>query len=238
MLTATINGRYTLKMPRHLAEWDAHANWERARFLDMERHLMGRDVLFDVGSEHGQISAVYASFVGGGNMCLIEPSAEFWPGIRAIWEANGISPPRRTWAGFVGAWDHGDPLPNDGPWPACSNGDVLDRGMPYRYLHEPSHVQVVPAARLDSLVFGWDVAPTAITVDVEGAELEVMKGAGATLAEHRPMVWLSVHPDLLLRDYGADVGELWAFMGDLDYHRDELGYDHELHVRFTPKERL
>ena len=42
----------------------------------------------------------------------------------------------------------------------------------------------VPCGRLDDLLAG--VAPTFLKLDIEGAELEALKGAAGILAQHRP----------------------------------------------------
>jgi FkbM family methyltransferase len=60
----------------------------------------------------------------------------------------------------------------------------------------------VPSIRLDDL----RLAPAFVKIDVEGFELQVLKGLSATLAEHRPIV-------LLERSDGCEVTELLAAMG-------------------------
>ena len=127
--------RWTYWVPDSIADWDAPSHWERERLASMEEHLKPGMVLYDVGTEHGWLSAVYGGFVGYENMVLIEPSPEFWPNIRKIWECNGFPEPLAAFQGFIG--DQADPL---GPgveaesiWPACSVGPECG-AMAYRYL--------------------------------------------------------------------------------------------------------
>jgi FkbM family methyltransferase len=62
------------------------------------------------------------------------------------------------------------------------------------------------------------VSPNVIKIDVEGAELSVLKGARATLAGARPHVLLSTHSESL-RD------ECLAFLADLDFSCTVIGPD-------------
>jgi hypothetical protein len=94
--------KYRVKVPEFLEErWIP--DWEAERFASMRANLKEGDTLFDVGAEAGWISAIYAQFVGGGNMVLVEPCAELWPSIKATWEANELGIPRLTACGFFGA---------------------------------------------------------------------------------------------------------------------------------------
>jgi hypothetical protein len=46
-------------------------------------------------------------------------------------------------------------------------------------------------------------------------------------------VWVSVHPDMMLRDYGTEAEELHAFMADHGYTGEHLATDHEQHWFFS-----
>ena len=51
----------------------------------------------------------------------------------------------------------------------------------------------VPMVTIDSYCASHDVAPSAIKVDVEGAELLLLAGASRVLREHRPAIILELH---------------------------------------------
>ena len=57
---------------------------------------------------------------------------------------------------------------------------------------------------MDAYIVETGVVPTVMKVDVEGFELEVMEGARKCLAEHRPRLWLELHPSYL-----AAQGKRW-----------------------------
>ena len=125
----------------------------------------------------------------------------------------------------------------DRPWPDCSVGYVeADEcpAMAYRYIGDDGEI---PTTTIDQIVTSTKRPPDAITVDVEGFEIAVMRGAEMTLLKHRPLVWISVHPDLMERAGWPDVQELFDFMTGLGYGREYLGTDHEQHHLFVPLER-
>lgn len=238
MKPACWNGEHHLWLPDHIADWDATSSWERSRFASMQAHLTPDMVLFDVGAEHGSISAVYASWVK--TMVLFEPSPDFWPNIRMTWEANGLPHPAGWFVGLVGDDDHPDPdVDYDdreiNGWPACAWSDVETPAMPYRYAHNDKHAAVTRRTSIDRWVAEHHLVPDAITIDVEGAEGDVLNGARWTLETVRPLVWVSIHPDLMERDYPHHTPQsIRERMRSLGYRDELLGIDHEEHWAFWP----
>lgn len=76
----------------------------------------------------------------------------------------------------------------------------------------------VPTVSLDEFCSASGAEPDLLKVDVEGAELKVLRGASRLLERHRPRIFLSLHPGLL-RCAGENVEELRAA---LSAHRYEL----------------
>lgn len=240
------NGEHSLMLPDHVADWDATADWERVRFASMQERLTTDMVLFDVGTEHGSLSAVYARWCKA--MVLFEPNPEFWPNIRMTWEANDLPMPLGCFVGLVG--DFGNPTTSvvggsqaiadydadmiDG-WPACAWADIETPAMAYRYLHNEKHAATTARTTLDEWVNRYSIEPDAITIDVEGAELEVLRGALDILTVDRPLVWVSVHPDLMARDYNTSPERLESWMSICDYTGTHLGTDHEQHWLYEPR---
>jgi FkbM family methyltransferase len=77
----------------------------------------------------------------------------------------------------------------------------------------------VTMRRVDSIVEELKLTPTVLKIDVEGFELEVLKGAEGTLANHNCALFIEVHPYQLklsggsedsLRELLADHGYVWT----------------------------
>lgn len=58
--------------------------------------------------------------------------------------------------------------------------------------------------------------PTVVKVDVEGGELAVLRGMETLLAEHRPEIFVEVHPQRIARLGGSDEA-LIGLLRDADY---------------------
>lgn len=226
---------YELWLNEPLASWDVFAVWERERIESMRTHLKKGDILFDIGTESGWCNLIYALMVGPENMVLIEPTPEFWPNIKALWEKNypGIRPLACLSAlvsdKTTNAYSPSVILPKN-MWPRESQGDIIDRNS-YKYIAQDG--DTVPQITIDDYVATTRNIPTALTMDTEGAELLILKGAESTLRAYSPKVWVSEHDDLAKRDYNVEPDDIPNFMKRLGYKREVLATDHERHVFYT-----
>lgn len=132
MAWINVCGRWPLLVPKHRVGrgelWDW---WEWPRMASMRANLRPGMVLWDVGTEQGDQSALWAKWVAGstepeietrngvgeviwesprgpeGGIVLIEANPMVWGNIRAIWEANEITDPLYWWVGFAGEVEQG-----------------------------------------------------------------------------------------------------------------------------------
>lgn len=78
-------------------------------------------------------------------------------------------------------------------------------------------VESVPCHRVDDLVAeGQLPPPNLVKIDVEGFELQVLRGMRNVLAEHRPLVFLELHPRRLSR-FGGSPEDFHEFLAASDY---------------------
>lgn len=223
-----LKGRYQIWIPEPLASWDVYEYWEREQVDSMLSLLSPGDRLFDVGSEMGWQSVVYASIVGGENMVLIEPSEVFWPLLQTMWRMNEVKQPQAFVHALAGRKTEGAMVERE--WPSVSYGPISEDRWAYRYLHVNKDL---PIMALDDLAAAVG-SPKAITIDVEGAELEVLRGAETVLRRDRPLVWVSASSDLAEQNYGNTFDDLLAFMHEREYCEVFVARDHEEHWLFEP----
>lgn len=242
MREVLLNGRWPLVLPSHRAdrsEWTTPPYWEPERLNAMYNDIEPGDVIFDIGAEEGDMTALFASWSApSGGVVPFEPSPRVWPNIRAIWDANRLRPPLGIWVGFAGnetrlpspkmTWDGGL---RQG-WPESAYGPVIsDHGFAHLW-ERPD----IPAIRLDDYAQRFGIFPTVLTMDVEGSELEVLKGAFELLHHRRPLVYASVHPDFMNQMYNHTPEDLLVYMEGHGYTADLLAIDHEHHYRFSHPE--
>lgn len=254
MQLTKINGQYDLWLPEHRAsrpEWKLeNGGWEAARIdtmlerISLFKHRKQRQpIVFDVGTEEGDISALIAKYTKA-PMVLFEPNHRVWSCIRAIWTANYLEDPLDFFSGFLGSEGKAGPMTEWGSIKWSESELMPDHG--FKALHE--QYPDVPVARLDDWCKGTGIYPDVITMDVEGSEFEVIRGAEKTLREKRPVIFMSVHPEFMYESYRNEgiwkerygerqhVVHMLRFIDELGYTHRCIEYDyHELHMVFEPK---
>ncbi|WP_296810905.1 FkbM family methyltransferase [Thiocapsa sp.] len=144
------------------------------------------DVVYDIGAHIGYYTLAAAGHVGSeGMVYAFEPLPLNQRFLTGHLQANAVSNVRLVGA-CVGAapgtarFDRGQ---------GSGRGRLSDHG--------PLEVTVVT---LDDVLQAGDIRPpTLLKIDVEGAEYDVLQGAGALLQRHRPSILLSVHSEHLRR---------------------------------------
>lgn len=222
---------YELILPEPLASWDVYDDWEKERIWNMRVNLKRGQILFDIGTESGWCNLVYADMVGPENMVLIEPTKEFWPNIYHTWYKNLNKSPRAFYDGLFSNRTNDKRKSGFTHWPKLTKGPLIDRNK-YQYIHD--NEDKVPEITLDDYVKRSGVVPDALTMDTEGSELLILKGAEKTLKHYMPLLWVSIHPDLAERDYKVKPGQTEEYLLSLGYSGKLLGIDHEEHWFFFP----
>jgi len=232
MVKTRINGQWDLILPKHRAdrpEWYTEKGWEKERLSNMHGRIDKGDVVLYIGNEEGDMSGLISSW--GAELILVEPNPKVWPNSKVIWDANNLKPPLACFVGF--ASDKTQPM-NEGSFsvnsfPYCADGDVIgDHG--FMELRNRNTDQ----ATVDDLLRAVGRYPKHISIDVEGSEWLVLKGAEQTLKDHRPILWVSIHPEFMIQQYGQYSGDLRNWIKDRGYKETFLAYDHEIHMLYTP----
>ena len=157
---------------------------------------------FDIGANVGSYTLLLAQWVGReGHVYAFEPSATPFEGLRRHVDINGVSAVATPIASAVGA--------TTGTLPfvvASTPGE--SRLAP---AHGSAAATAVPVTTIDAFCARHGVTPDFIKVDVEGSELDVLRGARQTIARTagRLALFVELHPSLW-RERGisrADVEE-------------------------------
>ena len=242
MVNVKVNGRWDILLPEHRAarpEWTSEGGWEKARLDHMHKTVKKDDVVYYVGAEEGDMCALLQMW--GAKVVMFEPNPAVWANIKGIWEANKLGRPYGALVGFAGKMQRvippNDPHPNELPvwsnrgyrgWPECAFGKMIaEHG--FKNLCEDDGT--LPQYTIDAVVaLGNLGVPDMISIDVEGAEWEVLRGAEKTLREYHPRIYLSLHPEFLYEIYKEYANDLRWWLKQMGYKETLLDYQHEVHL--------
>lgn len=205
-------------VPAHCRIWDRPAGWEVDRLNAMAERIGPNSRVFYIGAAEGDMPALLAGW--GARMVLIEPGQRVWANIRATWVANRLPGPDWCFPGF--AYDvtrNADLRPG---WPSSAAGPIIaDHGF-RNFVERPE----IPSIRLDDLSERTGIIPTDISIDVEGAEWHVLRGAEELMRNHRPALWVSIH-HMFMAHYGEDPTDMHRWVVNRGYRGILLEWHHE-----------
>jgi FkbM family methyltransferase len=213
-LPTRFNGAW-LALPQ--GAWrSVHDTYEPATAAALRAHLKPGSVFFDVGAHAGLWSAFAAHLTGPtGHVHAFEPSAAFEILERTARAYPSIAPVRAA----VGAEDGELDFFGQG---ASTSGSLV---RSVTILNERHHAGVpvghikTAVRSLDSFVASARVRPDVIKVDVEGFELQVLRGSMSLLRAIRPVWLIEVHPPQLTLS-GGTTDELFARLREAGYSID------------------
>lgn len=232
-----INGKWPLVLPNSSAnEWIGnmehhHNTWEQPRLLELERLIKAKPgcIVLYIGAYKGDMAALLATW--GARLILVEATAGFWPLIKETWELNNLEDPRGMFSGLISKQTN---MPDGYPvagWPIRSERFVEGQTGFAHLAESGGHF---PEITIDEICRRLDVKPDIVTMDIEGSELEALKGAMHTIQVDRPAWMLSVHPEFMFHNHGTYERELHDLLRDNKYSHKWLDYDHEHHWLYTP----
>ena len=224
MINCRVNGRWDILLPEHRKDiWGREEGWEKPRLESMHKHLGKDDVLYYIGAEEGDMPALCQMW--GARVVMFEPDYKVWANIKAIWKANKLEDPW-CWAGFASDKNSGMALYKG--FYKFKGEIITDHG--FMELRNRNAPEITVDKLNDDLSYNHGLKITALSLDVEGSEWLVLKGAEKTLREYHPKIWLSVHPEIMLDHFGQKQEEMRKWIKSLGYKETFLENDHEIHL--------
>ncbi|HEX5102457.1 MAG TPA: FkbM family methyltransferase [Pirellulaceae bacterium] len=153
--------------------------YEREQTALFQRHIRSGQQVLDIGAAAGYYTLLAARLVGPtGSVIAFEPNPENLPYLRTHVRQNGLAHVRVL-----------NLAVSDQDGTARFGGGT---GTGTARLQADGAYEVA-VRRLDDLAAEHDLAPQHLKIDVEGAELAVLRGGERLIREHRPTIFLSTH---------------------------------------------
>jgi FkbM family methyltransferase len=197
------------------------ANEFRSLSLDYEAEALGSflralhlgDVVWDVGANIGLYTILAGKKVGSrGQVIAWEPNPATFQLLEKHVRANGLQARSRAIQGAI----------NDGATPEVLfrlDAEAPSSQITMNAQTPAEEVIVVPARSLDAWCEELAQKPRVLKIDVEGAEVLVLRGARRLLSGElgpRPNMLVAVHPQFC-GDFGYSAGEVEQVAQQFDY---------------------
>lgn len=232
MKNVKVNGKWDILLPDHRAarpEWHTEKGWERKRLDHMSENIGDGDVVYYIGAEEGEMPALCQMW--GAEVVLFEPNHKVWPNIKAIWEANKLDAPW-IWKGFASDKDSGLALHQN--FGGVKGEIITDHG--FMELRNRNAPEIKIDTLNDMLSYDPGIKITAISLDVEGSEWHVLRGAEKTLRELHPKIYLSGHDRIMKDHWGTKLDDLRKWIIGLGYEETLIEDSHETHLYYEKAE--
>ena len=200
----------TFRFDETLRRWSFTSELPVHRML--HQYLWPGGVLFDIGANFGQLAIPAAGWVmPGGQVHAFEPVPRHVALLERHRALNKLGAELRIIDSAVSN-DPAEFLEFEVP---------VDEIAVEAGLHISSHVGLVEKLwvknlRLDDYCLRTGVEPHVIKIDVEGADLEVLRGAKQTLRNARPILVIEVH-DFALPAFNTEAKDIEEYLQGVGY---------------------
>lgn len=163
----------------------------------LRRLIVPGDVVFDAGANIGMYVRFIVRQFGAGRVVAFEPMTENQALLARNIELGNCQDRVQVMKIALADYDGVDQFQTDDMSSASGALNIITQGKASegrRQYGLPPAIETVTVARLDTLVGNGTLpVPQVIKVDVEGAELRLLQGAGKILEQHGPRLAIELH---------------------------------------------
>jgi len=163
---------------------------EEKQTIEFTNQLRSNDTVFDVGANVGYYSVIASKIIGTkGTVIAFEPVVRNLHYLYKHVELNNL----RNVMILPFACSDTSSFETFSFGFSSAEGHLIQSNSNIMQKFDPESVAFVCTITIDDFVDNTGVGPSVIKIDVEGAELSVLKGAERTLSTVKPKIFLSVH---------------------------------------------
>lgn len=187
---------------------------ERPIIKDLLQSLEPDDVFYDIGANVGTYTCFAASKLGLNAVVAYEPEPKNAARLQENLNLNGLD----SKIVEVALSD------SDGTTELALAGEEAGEGEHAIATSGEQETIEVETARLDRLVKEREVPPpTVVKIDVEGAEISVLRGMEQILQEYCRLVYVEVHPDKI-NGYGGTPKDIYSLLENAGFKTEKTAH--------------
>lgn len=221
-------GKIPMKVFKFRMDDTNFENWELEYIIELIGILKKGMVVYDIGAENGELTAMVGKIVGGENVHIFEPNIDYFPNIKATWEANGLDKPENCFNGYV--------FNKSSHTVIYNTLNMLGEGKIFQGCLHPNHIDTpMQTVSLDDYCKLF-LEPNVVLMDIEGGELAAVKGGINLIKKFSPTFFISIHkPEYIMHRSNGTKEELIEIFINNGYEAIHLSTDHEEHWKFIKK---
>lgn len=208
-ISRNINGfkiRFTPQWSRYFP-----GDYEKENYAWLKQQLKTGDQVIDIGAHIGLFSVVCSQLVGKeGKIVCFEPTPGTYKLLQQTLKLNhceNVIPVQAAVSSKEGQATFYISTENEG-----NNSNSLVGNNTLQKM-EGYDVQL---KTIDSIVAEYVISPNLIKIDVEGAELDTLKGGLNTFSTLKPNIILGLHPEAIKRK-GDSLEQIWDLLVNASY---------------------
>lgn len=206
-----INRNISGEMIRFPAKWSRYYehNYEPETFAFFRENLKAGDTVLDIGAHIGIFAVTTANLVGeSGKVFSFEPTPRTREVLEQVVKLNNVSSRVEVRHEAVGE--------KRSVLTFFETGEELSNANSLVKTSRSSKQIDLPVISIDEFVEERKIKVDCIKIDVEGFELNLLKGARNTFLVMRPIARLGLHPSMI-KDNGQSLSEIWDVLDSYKY---------------------
>jgi FkbM family methyltransferase len=196
-------GGETIRFPTRWSRY-YEADYEPETFAFFRENVKKGDVVLDIGGHIGLFAVVTGRLVGdSGKVYSFEPTPFTRGVLKEVVELNELSDTVEVRSEAVSS--------KRGETVFFDTGDTISNANSLVKTERSKKEIPITLISVDEFVEEKGIQPNCLKIDVEGVELDVLRGARKTFIEHRPVARLGLHPPFITQN-GQSLGEIWEIL--------------------------
>jgi FkbM family methyltransferase len=193
---------------RFPARWSRYyeADYEPETFAFFRKNLKPGNTVLDIGAHIGLFAVVTAKLVGPtGKVFSFEPTPSTREVLKEVVRLNGCGDVVEVRDEAVSR-EPGKAVFHD-------TGTDISNANSLVNIERSKNTFEVEVVSVDAFVRSRNLRPDCLKIDVEGAELDLLRGAEETFTKIRPVARLGLHPPQVARNHQS-LEEIWDVLSD------------------------